>query len=178
MLAIAPPWAKPGHDGSVPMPTDTQEALRQTQHPPTITVESFRDQEFLGVIQRIYPEPKAISNVVTYMVDVVITSDNRNILLPGMRADARFTAEHASDVLLCPNEAIREGPDGRLGVYIPKPGAPATDRETEFVAVKLGLDDGNNVEIRDGLAEGATVYTKVPVQRDKDDQKKAKARVN
>lgn len=177
VLAIAPPWAKPGHDGSMPMPSDMKAALNQTRHPPTITVESFRDQEFLGVIQRIYPEPKAISNVVTYMVDVVITSDNRNILLPGMRADARFTAEHASDVLLCPNEAIREGPDGRLGVYIPKLGAPINDRETEFVAVKLGLDDGNNVEIRDGLAEGATVYTKVPVQRDKDDKKKAKATV-
>lgn len=178
VLAIAPPWAKPGHDGSISMPTDLKEALSQTQHPPTITVESFRDQEFVGVIQRIYPEPKAISNVVTYLVDVIITSENRTILLPGMRADARFTAEHASNVLLCPNEAIREGPDGRLGVYIPKPGATPADRETEFVAVKLGLDDGNNVEIREGLAEGTVVYTKLPVQRENDDKKKAKARVN
>lgn len=178
VLAIAPPWAKPGHDGTVTMPSDLKQALSQTPHPPTITVESFRDQEFTGVIQRIYPEPKSISNVITYLVDVIITSDNRTILLPGMRADVRFTADHAENVVLCPNEAIREGPDGRLGVFIPKPGASSTERETEFVATKLGLDDGNNVEIRDGIAEGAVVYTKLPVQHEKDEKKpKAKAKM-
>lgn len=177
VLAIAPPWARPGHDGAVQMPTDLGVALQRTEHPPTISVESFRDQEFVGVIQRIYPEPKSLSNVVTYMVDVVITSDNRSILLPGMRADVRFTAEHASGVVLCPNEAIHEGPDGRLGVYIPRRGVPASERETEFVAVRLGLDDGNNVEIREGLTEGDVVYTKLPAKTDRDDKKKSRASI-
>ncbi|MBI4719420.1 MAG: HlyD family efflux transporter periplasmic adaptor subunit [Planctomycetes bacterium] len=173
VLAIAPAWAKPGREEGVAAPADLRDAARAMEKPPVITVESFRDQEFEGVIERIYPEPKSLNNVITYQVDVVVTSENRSILLPGMRADVRFTAEHVENVVLCPNEAIREGPEGGLGVYIPKPGAPTTERATQFVPCKLGLDDGNQVEIREGLAEGAIVYTKLPVkpERGKDRKK-------
>jgi len=168
VLKIAPPWASPGHASQLTMPEDLDDALAQAGQSPLVTVESFRDQEFKGVIERIYPEPRNISNVVTYMVDVVITSDNRHLLLPGMRADVRFTAEERTDIVLCPNEAIREGPQGKLGVYIPKPNAPAELRETEFIACKLGLDNGSNTEIVDGLAVGMTVYTKLPSKKDRD----------
>lgn len=172
VLAIAPEWASPGHDASIQMPTDLSEAVAAVEHPPTITVESFRDEEFSGVIERIYPEPTNVSNVVTYLVDVVVTSGNRDLLLSGMRADVRFTSQHVTDVVLCPNEAIHEGPLGKLGVYIPKPGTPADQRETEFVPVRFGLDNGNYSEVREGLAEGATVYTKRPVKRDRESDRK------
>ncbi len=168
VLKIAPPWASPGHASHLRMPENLDEALAQAGQLPIITVESFRDQEFHGVIERIYPEPRNISNVVTYLVDVVITSENRRLLLPGMRADVRFTAEKRTDVVLCPNEAIREGPHGQLGVYIPKRNTPAQQRDTEFVVCKLGLDNGSNTEIIDGLTVGMTVYTKLPSKTDKD----------
>ena len=167
--AIAPDWAIPGHDESARMPDDLEEASRHMENLPVITVESFRDREFRGVIERIYPEPKTVSGVVTYLVDVVITSDNRNLLLPGMRADVRFTSEHLEDVLLCTNEAIREGLSGKLGVYIPKPGAEASDRETLFVACKFGLSNGSYSHVLcDALTEGTIVYTKLPITKDKD----------
>lgn len=168
VLAIAPAWSRPGRANDTAVPPDWTAAAAIGDTPPRITVESFRDQEFTGVIKRIYPEPKSLSNVITYLVDVVITSPNQDVLLSGMRADVRFTAEHAEGVLLCPNEAIREGPDGRFGVYVPKPGADPNDRLTEFVPVKLGLDDGNHVEIREGLEEGMVVYTRMPVKHDRD----------
>ncbi|MBU0718829.1 MAG: hypothetical protein KJ749_11315, partial [Planctomycetes bacterium] len=168
VLAIAPEWATPGHDGSVLMPADLTQAGAHVDHPTTITVESFRDEEFAGVIERIYPEPEVLTGVVTYPVEVVITSANRDRLLPGMRADVRFTSEHAADVVLCPNEAIREGSSGELGVYVPKAGSSSQERETEFIACKFGLDNGNYSEVREGLSEGMTVYTKLPVKQDKD----------
>ncbi len=83
-----------------------------------------------------------------------------------MRADVTFTSEHVENVLLCPNEAIHEGSGGKLGVYIPKAGGSPDEHLTEFVPCKFGLDNGNYSEVREGLEEGARVYTKLPAKRD------------
>ena len=167
VLKIAPPWAKPGHDGNVQMPDNVEKVAASMEHLPVITVESFRSDEFIGVIERIYPEAKSVSGVVTYLVDVVIVSENKDRLLPGMRADVRFTSEHVSNVVLCPNEAIHEGPKGKLGVYIPKKSDSADEHETQFVECQFGLDNGTYSEVREGLSEGDTVYTKLPARRGK-----------
>lgn len=176
VLDIAPAWAAPGHEGDVQMPTDHAKLVAGVEHLTEISVESFREESFEGVIERIYPEPKTLSGVVTYLVDVVVTSANRELLLSGMRAEVRFTSEHAANVLLCPNEAIREGPTGKLGVYIPKPGATATERETQFVGCKFGLDNGNYSEVREGLEEGAFVYTRLPAKREETERAKKSRR--
>jgi multidrug efflux pump subunit AcrA (membrane-fusion protein) len=151
------------------MPEDLEAAAQSMEHLPVITVESFRDEEFKGIIERVYPEPRTLSGVVTYLVDVVIVSENRDRLLPGMRADVRFTSEHVENVVLCPNEAIREGSGGagHLGVYVPKKDAPPGERLTEFVPCKFGLDNGNYSEVREGLDEGMVVYTQLPAKRDR-----------
>jgi len=168
VLDLAPPWAQPGHDASIDVPADLIAASTGLDHLPAITVESFRDVAFTGVIERIYPEPRTLSGVVTYLVDVVIVSDNRSLLLPGMRADVEFTSDHVENVLLCPNEAIREGPGGGLGVFVPKPNSPATERETEFRACKFGLNNGTYSQVVEGLDEGAAVYTKLPRKPSRD----------
>ncbi|RME36233.1 MAG: HlyD family efflux transporter periplasmic adaptor subunit [Planctomycetota bacterium] len=165
VLAIAPPWSRPGHSAGETMPEDLQEAAAAVEHLPEITVESFPNETFHGVIERIYPEPKLERGVVTYLVDVVILGDEAGKLLPGMRADVRFTSEHAENVLLCPNEAIREGPGGALGVFVPDPDAPPNERATRFVPCEFGLDNGNYSEVRSGLKEGDVVYTKLPAPR-------------
>jgi len=164
---ISPAWAIPGHSDEDQFPTDLYTAAAAMEHLPTITVESFRDQEFSGIIERIYPEPRTTSGVVTYLVDVVITSDNRNLLLPGMRADVQFTSEHLENIVLCPNEAIREGPNGKLGVHIPKKGSGNNEPDTEFVPCRFGLTNGNYSQVLcDELSEGQTIYTKLPAQQD------------
>lgn len=176
VLAIAPEWAKPGAESTVEMPTDLTEAAKSMSHLPQITVEAARGETFEGVVERIYPEPRTLQNVTTYQVDVVVTSPNRDKLLPGLRAEVRFTSEHVADVVLVPNEAIREGPSGRLGVYVPKAGARPEDGLTEFVVCSFGLDNGNYSEVRDGLNEGQQVYTRLPVKEDDDDDKKKASR--
>jgi multidrug efflux pump subunit AcrA (membrane-fusion protein) len=168
VLAIAPEWAKPGHDATIQVPEDLRAAAQTREHLPSITVESFRDEEFDGIIERIFPEPSALSGVVTYLVDVVIISQNQDRLLPGMRADVSFTSEHVEDVVLCPNEAIREGAGGKLGVYVPKPGADPDEHPTEFIPCKFGLDNGNYSEVREGLTEGMVVYTRLPARPNED----------
>ena len=75
VLVISPEWAKPGNDGSIPVPSDFKVAAAAMEHVPKITVEAYRNREFEGVIERIYPEPKVMSGVVTYQVDVVVIDD-------------------------------------------------------------------------------------------------------
>jgi multidrug efflux pump subunit AcrA (membrane-fusion protein) len=173
VLDIAPPWAQPGNDGSVRPPGTLEKALEEVEHLPKITVEAFREEEFVGVIERLYPEPKIINNVVTYQVDVLILGENRSKLLPGMRADVSFTSEHIADAVLCPNEAIREGPNGELGVYVPPAEPAAEGAEPEFIVCKVGLSNGSFSEIKEGLKEGTMVYTKMPrIVAKKKDKKK------
>ncbi|HNQ21868.1 MAG TPA: HlyD family efflux transporter periplasmic adaptor subunit [Phycisphaerae bacterium] len=173
---IAPAWARPNNDGSVTMPADLEAAAAQIEHLPRIEVEAFRGEEFTGVIERIYPEPRTISGVTTYLVDVVLLGENRLKLFPGMRAAVEFTAEKVENVVLCPNEALREGPDGRLGVYVPVKDRDSQGQQEDkkFVPCKIGLDNGVYSEIREGLAEGDTVYTKLPVNLEKERERRKK----
>jgi multidrug efflux pump subunit AcrA (membrane-fusion protein) len=168
VLAIAPYWAVPGRPADVHMPSDLRAAAATLDNLPSITVESYRDREFKGIIERVYPEPRSVSGVVTYNIDVVLSGEGTKMLLPGMRADVRFTSEHVSNALLCPNEAIREGPMGKLGVYVPKPGSSPQEHDVQFVPCLFGLDNGNFSEVREGLAEGDEVYTRLPRKRDDD----------
>ena len=66
VLAIAPPWATRGHDGEIRMPDDLAEAARAVKHPPVITVESFRDEQFDGVIGASYE----------YLIEGVVATEN------------------------------------------------------------------------------------------------------
>ena len=107
----------------------------------------------------------------TCLTELIITSENRSRWLPGMRADVRFTSEHLESVVLCPNEAIRPGPDGELGVFVPKAGPTPEEKTVEFVSCKFGLSDGNYSHVKDGLGQGDVVYVKLPLQRDRDKER-------
>lgn len=171
VLKIAPLWSRPGKSSADQMPTDLGAAEQAAGTLCEVTVDSFREDVFDGVIERIHPSPRSMSGVTTYPVDIVITSSNRFKLFPGMRAEVEFTAEQVHDVVLCPNEAIREDPTGKfLGVYIPRKAETPGERKTEFVRVKTGLDNGVYTEIREGLAEGTKVYSKLPRVREDDDE--------
>ncbi|MEK6674670.1 MAG: hypothetical protein AABZ47_03335 [Planctomycetota bacterium] len=174
VLAIAPPWAQPGNDGSVPEPADIAKAMALSPRPlPTLTVEALRDRKFEGVIHRVYPEPEVKQSITSYNVDVAIVAAETGKLLPGMRADVSFTSDHVENVVLCPNEAIREGTRGGLGVYVPDPNAPAEERLTTFISCVFGLDNGNFSQVLcDELKEGSVVYVKLPVKKEEKDEKK------
>ena len=155
---LAPQSARPGEIARV-----EQEVPLDTGTPVEVHVDSFRDEEFTGIIERIHPEPASrASSVVTYRVDILLTSENRHKLLLGMQADVEFTAESALDVVLVPHEAIRRNEDGVLGVYIPVEIEGAKRRGKEFVPCRFGLDNGSYAEVLEGLTEGMEVYTKVP----------------
>jgi len=164
---LAPEWARPGNDSLEPeeIPIDAGAPVR-------IHVDSFHAEEFAGIIERIHPEPNStLSSVVTYQVDVVLTSDNRAKLLIGMQADVEFTAQSALDVLLVPHDAIRRNDFGDLGAYVPKTDAETGQIDKEFVKCRFGLDNGMFAEVLEGLQEGQKVFTVLPQKVGRDREK-------
>ena len=131
-------------------------------------LEAFRDEEFEGRIERIYPEPKSGSSVVTYLVDIEVTSDNRHLLMSSMQADVEFTAKSVYDSVLVPHDAIKRNPNNELGVYLQVKNARGEDLEPEFVECRVGLDNGVYAQVIEGVKEGDVVFTKLPQKTEKE----------
>lgn len=179
VLWLAPAAARPGgeelakdlDDSGVELIVATNgiaERVAAAGTPVTIEVDSFREESFEGVIERIYPEPRKIQNIVTYLVDIRVTSDNwkKLALTLGMQADVKFTAQAVKDAILVPHDAIRTGPSGELGVYIPEKVPDKPEPRPKFVACRFGLDNGLYAELISGeeIKEGAEVYVELPAR--------------
>jgi HlyD family secretion protein len=158
---IAPDYAQPGRIRRLtrqelldlrddPDAADSEAANLRGQRV-RITVDAYRDEEYEGIIERILPEPRRLSNVITFDVRIVLLGENVDKLL-GLQADVEFTADRVRDALRVKNEAIHsEGKETYVFVPIQKTGSKRWDEKK--VRVKIGMTDGIYTEIRSGLAE-------------------------
>lgn len=165
VVDLAQDWAKPGQRNR-----SAAEPPIATATPVKVHVESFRDEAFAGIIERVHPEPSSIgSSVVTYRVDILLTSDNRHKLLIGMQADVEFAAQAVENVVLVPHEAIRRNDFDELGVYVAEKDEQGKAKR-KFVKCRFGLDNGMYTEVREGVSDGVEVYTKLPRISDRDSE--------
>jgi HlyD family secretion protein len=186
VMWLAAPKARPGGEilaerierSGIDLLIDTSGVLTRDSTvgvPVRIRVDAFPDQHFEGHIERIFPEPVKMQNIVTYLVDILVTSPNSDLLTltSGIQADVEFTAQSAHNVLLVPHDAIRRGPGGDLGVYVPEKGADGETRP-KFVTCRFGLDNGLYAELveGEGITERTEVYVKLPARFDRDEDSK------
>jgi HlyD family secretion protein len=141
----------------------------------TFTVDAFPNRDFQGAISQVRQAPITVQNVVTY--DVVISVANPELLLkPGMTASLSVVTDRREAVLRVPLPAIRFRPK-RSANHSHAAAADNIDgqashqhRDTHVwienggklkpVAIKTGLDDGNNAELLTGdLHEGDELVT-------------------
>jgi multidrug efflux pump subunit AcrA (membrane-fusion protein) len=159
---LAPPEARPGGNVRAEADAPPEVPINQDAATVRVLVEAYRDEEFTGAIKRIYPEPRKAASVVTYYVDILLTSPNRDKLAMGMQADVEFTAQSVHDVLLVRHDAIHKE-DNQLGVHVPVKVEGKTDPQPKFIKCRFGLDNGLYAEVLEGrLKEGDPVYTKLP----------------
>jgi HlyD family secretion protein len=135
-------------------------------HRVEFTVDAYPGRRFAGRVEQVRLLPTTSQNVVTYTV--VVKAPNPDLLLlPGMTATARVMVNERSDVLKAPTAAIRfrqprtrPSPDAAV-LWLEK------DGELQPVDVKLGVTDGDMIEIiGDGLAPGSRLAVGVrPVAR-------------
>lgn len=113
----------------------------------TASLAAYPGETFSGRIENVLPA----ANPQTRTIEVRIALDNRDgRLRPGMTAQVRIEDADARPALVVPTEAvIRTGT--RTMVIVANEGGYAP---TE---VQLGRQSGDNVEIRNGLAEGQRV---------------------
>jgi HlyD family secretion protein len=145
------------------------------------TVDAFPDDVFQGKVGQVRKSPSTVNNVVTY--DAIIAVDNpEQKLFPGMTADVSILVAERKNVLKIPNAALRFMPPDGVKVDNADDSSPtnqttsalvtAPNQRTVYVSsgtlkepklkivrVKIGVDDGADTEILDGLREGDAVVT-------------------
>jgi len=116
-----------------------------------ITLDAFPDKVTHGTVFQILHEGVTVSNVITYYVK--IRPDHPvSYFKSEMTANIKIAVRSSKNAVLLPETAITEKDDGTRCVYKGNPMNPV------LTPIKTGLDDGTNVEILSGVAEGETVY--------------------
>ncbi len=137
------------------------------------TVDSFRGKRFRAKVSQIRNAAQTVQNVVTYVV--VLDVDNAELLLrPGMTANVRVVVADRKEVLLVPNAALRfkprmerSGSDGakpenreRRNKGEGKSKTPLFVPDGEGIRpvfVSVGISDGLNTEITEGVSEDQVI---------------------
>lgn len=137
------------------------------------TVDAYPNDTFEGTVTQVRLEATEESNVVTY--EVVISAHNPDLKLkPGLTANVTIYIAERRNVINIPLKALRFVPDPPSGKAPaaesqpqPQPQKSGNDSiKTIWVQenntwkprqVKVGMDNGVNVEICEGLNEGETV---------------------
>lgn len=135
------------------------------------TVDAYPNDTFEGTVTQVRLEATEESNVITY--EVVISAHNPDLKLkPGLTANVTIYIAERRNVVNIPVKALRFVPDppsskAPAPEQATQPQAPANDslktvwvqegQEWKPRQVKVGMDNGVNVEICSGLNEGEVV---------------------
>lgn len=139
-----------------------------------VTMEAYPGVPFEGKVARVDPQAKVEQNVTSVHVRVEIdnSSPTFQLIKPGMNATCEFVIEKKEDVVAVPTEAVREDDQGKFVELAQSPGKPAPpdpktkepadpealiDINAKRVAVEVGVEGNDNIEIVSGVKEGDTV---------------------
>ena len=119
------------------------------------SVDTFPGREFGGRVSAIYPKAVIQENVVNYDVVVSITNEYENRLRPEMTANVTILLETRPEVPVVPSRVLQRE-RGQSLVYVQTPNGP------QARPVTIGQQDGQWVEIIEGVSEGETVLLDPP----------------
>ena len=116
-----------------------------------IELDALPDTEFKGVVTIIYPLATEVGGVVLYDVKIELDVPEDSGIKVGMSASADIILANRSNVLLVPDRAITEDGEGRTMVKV------MVNEQIEERLVEIGISDGFDTEIINGLREGEMV---------------------
>ena len=139
--------------------------------PVEVTVDAYRNETYMGVIEQILPEPQNLANVITFRVRIRLVGDDLEKLL-ALNADLSFTTKSLENVLLVKNDALTS--EGKqCFVYLPKKVNNRWDEEKR--EVRIGTTDGTFTEVLSGLKDSDEVWTTRPKFTEKEREAQGKA---
>ena len=109
-----------------------------------VTIQSISGEAYTGKITEISPIPNAMD--FTYPVKVEVSNANHQIK-PGMFAEVRVVKNQLKDVIVV-NRSYLERIEDTWYAYV------VEEDTTHVRSVKLGLDNGKEVEVIEGLKDG------------------------
>ena len=116
----------------------------------TVTADAYPGRPFTGKVVQITPRGVSDARVINFMVKVEVLDEQKNLLLPKMTADVRILARQRKDVLLLPTSCLHYEKDRP---YVERRSGATFEKRY----VRLGLSDGTNAEVLEGLDEGDEV---------------------
>ena len=142
----------------------------------TFTVDAYPDDTFEGTVKQVRQEATTTNNVVTY--EVVISAPKADLKLkPGLTANVTIYTAERKNVTCVPSKALRYTPtketigkrkivdcNGKNKVW--------TLEGNNIVAhrVNIGMTDGTNTELLDGLKTGTQVITGISMAAPDEDE--------
>ena len=93
------------------------------------------------------------NNVAYYNATVDVDTSGSGSVYPGMQASITIPQEEATDVVVLKLDAVSTARDNTAFVY-----KQGEDGEMTQTPITVGVSNGNYVEVKEGVAEGETVY--------------------
>ncbi len=121
-----------------------------------IKVGAIPDDTVGGSLYKISPKAKKEENATLFDVELKITKLGKKMLRAGYSANADIIIKKKEDILLIPERLVEFREDSAF-VEIKN-----SDGEIIKKAVKTGLSDGINIEVKEGLAEGDEIIERPP----------------
>ena len=125
--------------------------------PAKIKIGALPDAKVEGRVSKIAPKSKTAEGATLFDVEIELLPGKEVVLRAGYSANADIAVREKADVLLVPERLVAFA-DGKATVEMPGAGdAPPVKK-----AIKVGLSDGMNVEVVEGLAERDLVVERPP----------------
>jgi len=123
-----------------------------------IEVDALPDVQLEGKVISISPLPTVEAGVVLYNVKIGFDVPQGSGLKVGMSATADIITNERGGVLLVPDRAIKQDSQGNPIVWV------MVDEQVEARPVVIGISDGFQTEIIDGLDEGEIVAIEIQAE--------------
>jgi HlyD family secretion protein len=127
-----------------------------------IQVDAYPYEKYEGEITKIAAMAVSYNNVKVFPVEIEILKVDEK-LKPGLTANITIIGEKKSDILVVPIRTIFSNDDGQDIVY-----RVQSDSIGSSVIVKTGINNFQEVEIIEGLAEGDSISFNEPAKDEKD----------
>jgi HlyD family secretion protein len=125
--------------------------------PARIKVGAMPDAEVSGTVYKIAPKSKTTEGATLFDVEITLEPGTDVVLRAGYSANADIVVREKADVLLIPERLVAFS-DGKATVEIP----PTGEGEPVKKEIKVGLSDGMNIEVAEGLAQKQQVVERPP----------------
>lgn len=131
----------------------------------SVTIGAIKDRKFDAVLEYISPKSTENNGAILFEIKAAVNVKGDAYVRAGYSANAEITLEKAEDIMAIPESVVMfENGDPYVMVYT---GSKGEKQNFERRDVKLGLSDGINIQVLEGL-DGTEEIKGAKIQKEKD----------